>query len=130
VAVRVEVVLELLVAHLVAVLKGAIVLCVFLHCVVSQVYELVVRVVGVDIELGAARPQVALFEEEDAAFVVDEDPHADIKLPLIHQERHLDIFLDDEAVVLELELVVVRVGCTRLLLLGDRGLILRGLQHL
>jgi hypothetical protein len=58
---------------------------------------LVIGVVGVDAELRAGCTKVAFFEEVDRPLVVDYDPHSDVD-----QEWSLNVFLQDEAVVLEL----------------------------
>jgi hypothetical protein len=53
-AVRVRVVdnlLEPLVAELVSILKGAIVLRVFLHCIISQMHVLIIDVLEIHLEL-------------------------------------------------------------------------------
>jgi len=61
---------------------------------------LVVGVVGIDTELGGGRAQVALGEEVDRGVVVDEDPHTDVELALVHQEGLLYILLQDKRVML------------------------------
>ncbi len=63
---------------------------------------LVVRVVGIYAELGGRRAQVAFGEEVDRGVVVDEDPHADVELALVHQEWLLYVLLQDKRVMLDL----------------------------
>ena len=63
---------------------------------------LIIGVVGVDGELGRRRSQVAFGEEVEGGVIVDEDPDSDVELPLVYQERLLDVLLQDERVVLYL----------------------------
>ena len=81
-------------------------------------HVLIVGVVGVYGEFRGGRSQVALGEEVERAVVVEEDPDANVELPLVYQERLLYILLQNERIVLDLVL--------RLLL---RGLLLRHLQR-
>jgi len=93
--------LEPLVAELVAILEGAIVLGVLLNGIISQVNVLIVDVLQVHLELRGRRSQVALFEDVELMVLVDEDPHADVKLTIVQQERPLNVFLDDKRIVLD-----------------------------
>ena len=63
---------------------------------------LIIGVVGVDGELGRRRSEVAFGEEVEGGVIVDEDPDSDVELPLVYQERLLDVLLQDERVVLYL----------------------------
>lgn len=114
----IQIVLQLLIAHLIAVLEATVIFSIFLHRIVGQMDELVIRVVGVDAELGAARSEVAFLKEIDRALIVDKDPHSDVELPLVYQQRALYVFLYYKAVVLELVLLldVSFPGCSSFLL--------------
>lgn len=97
----VEYLLEALVAELVPVLKLAIVLRELLHCVVRKVHVLVVDVLQVDAELARRSSKVALLEDVKVVILVDKHPHADVELAIEYQQRPLNVFLDDERVVLD-----------------------------
>jgi hypothetical protein len=70
---------------------------------------LVVDVGEVDLELTGGGPQVALLENVQLMVLVDQNPDPDVKLPIVEQERPLDVFLDDEGVVLDLVAGVCRL---------------------
>jgi hypothetical protein len=76
-------------------LEFAVVLVVFLYCVVGEVYEFVVEVFHVELLGGcsdvAVLVPVALLIAVDAA---DADVGADVELPLLVEEGH-DVLLDD-----------------------------------
>ena len=63
---------------------------------------MVVDVGEVDLELAGGGPQVALLEYVKLVVLVDQHPDPDVKLPIVQQEGPLDVFLDDEGVVLDL----------------------------
>ena len=63
---------------------------------------MVIDVGEVDLELTGGGPQVALLENVQLMVLVDQHPDPDVKFPIVEQERPLDVFLDDEGVVLDL----------------------------
>ena len=67
-------------------------------------YVLIVWVVGIYAELGGRCAEVSLGKEIHRGVVIYEDPHSDVKLSLIHQERFLDVFLEYERIMLDLVL--------------------------
>ena len=74
-------------------------------------HVLIVWVVGIYAELGGRCAEVSLGKEIHRGVVIYEDPHSDVELSLIHQERFLDVFLEYERIMLDLVL-------RQLLLLG------------
>jgi hypothetical protein len=107
---------------LVAVFEDAVGLGVLLNSVVREMHILIIGVVGVDGELRRRRSEVAFGEEVEGGVIVDEDPDSDVELPLVYQERLLDVLLQDERVVLYLILPLLLL----LRLLRLCGLLLLG----
>ena len=58
--------------------------------------EVVVEVLRVHIVGLAARAEVALPKEVNVHLLRERDPHSNVKLAVVHEERPLDVFLDDE----------------------------------
>jgi hypothetical protein len=63
---------------------------------------LIIDIGQVHLELTGRGPQVALLEHVQLMVLVDQHPHPDVKLPIVQQEWALNVFLDDESVVLDL----------------------------
>ena len=80
--IRINYLLKLIEVKLVAILKATISLGISLNGVVGQMDVLVFTVVESIFE--AAGSKIAFFVEEDLEFLVDEDPDANIKLPLVY----------------------------------------------
>lgn len=92
----VDVLLEEIKGHLVAVFKLSVAFRVLLDRVVREVHKLVVRVFRVQLELRPARPKIALFEEVSFPRGADENPYADVELPFINQQRPFDVLLNNQ----------------------------------
>lgn len=89
--------------ELVGVFELAVVGGVLLDGVVGEVDEVVVDVVGGE---GLGRgADVALLEEVDVHRFRQQRPHADVELPVVYQERLLNVLLDHERTRVQLELL-------------------------
>jgi hypothetical protein len=91
-------ILGLLKGKLISLFKGAIALIVSLHRIISEVHERLVQGLGRHVELNGRSSHVAFFEEEDLAFVVDENPEPDVKLSSTEKKRPLKVLLNNKSV--------------------------------
>ena len=80
----------------VAIFMVAVVRTVLLDCIIGQVDVVVVEVLCIHVVRCGACAQIALLEEVDIHFVSEADPHPNIKLSLIHEQRPLYILLNDK----------------------------------
>jgi|LauGreDrversion4_2_1035121.scaffolds.fasta_scaffold21931_2 hypothetical protein len=80
----IEIILELLVGHLVTILKLTIVFWEFLDRIIGQMNILVIWIVRIYAEFWAWCPQIPFFKEVHSPFIVDKDPNTDVKLSLVN----------------------------------------------
>ena len=73
-----------------------------LHRIIGQMHKGVVNIFQVNAKLSRRGSQVALFEEEEVQVLVQKDPDADVKFTVADQKWALNVFLDDESIVLDL----------------------------
>ena len=89
---------------------------ILLHCIISQVNEVIVEVLGVH-GVGLARgAQVALSEEVDVHVLGEGDPDPDVKLSFVDQQGPLNILLYDEGLRADDRFLVINVARTSLCL--------------
>ena len=76
---------------MIAILKGAIGQSILLNCVVCEMDVGVVAIIHV--VLCTRGTKIALLEKEALHLLSDENPHADVKLPLVDEQGPLYVFL-------------------------------------
>ena len=81
---------------MVAFLQLSIVVVELLHSIVREVNHWLVNAFLTQSKLIGRGPYIAFFEEEAALIMRDQNPKANVKLPLIYEERLLDVLLDHE----------------------------------
>ena len=89
-------------AKLISILKVSIISGMLLHRIIGQMHKGVVNIFQVNAKLSGRGSQVALFEEEEVQVLVQKDPHTDVKFTVADQKWALNVFLDDESIVLDL----------------------------
>lgn len=98
--VAIQILLKFLIGYLIALLILAIILPVLLHCIISEMCE---QILGVfDVVLTGSGSDVAICIPVTLHFaVMAADGHivTDIELPLLVQQRLLDVFLHDEGAI-------------------------------
>ena len=88
----VYILLKLVKSQLVPVLKPPVLLGVLLHCIVGQVYSIILAIVEHIVKRGSA--QVSFLAEKYFHVLVYDHVHPYIKLPAFDQKRSLYVLLD------------------------------------